>query len=297
MGGRSTPGPGRTGLGRLGVIGLLVAALTAVGSPARAAPLPDSMAALGDSITRAFNACGLYMDCPAVSWSTGYSGVVNSHYLRILAHNPEIEGRAFNDARTGATVADLERQAELAGNQEADYVTVLIGANDACARTEDAMTPVSVFESQLRAGMRTLRADLPRAAVFVASIPDLKRLWQIGKDDPAARVTWTAGGICPSMLANPSSTAEEDEARRDRVRQRIIDYNDVLQEVCHDSPPCRFDGNAVFNYPFELRHVSPWDYFHPSIEGQQILAEVTYRQSFDWLPGAQSCPTAKKRCR
>jgi lysophospholipase L1-like esterase len=284
------------GLGRIGVIGLLVTALTVVGPPAHAAPLPDSMAALGDSITRAFNACGLYTDCPAVSWSTGYSGLVNSHYLRILAQNPQIEGRAFNDARSGATVADLERQAQLAADQQAEYVTVLIGANDACARTEDAMTPVSAFESRLRAGMRTLRADLPQAAVFVSSIPDIKRLWEVGKDDPAARVTWTAGGICQSMLANPSSTAAQDEARRDRVRQRIIDYNEVLREVCQDSPPCRFDGNAVFNYPFELRHISPWDYFHPNIEGQQILAEVTYRQSFDWLPGAQPCPAAKKRC-
>lgn len=36
------------------------------------------------------------------------------------------------------------------------------------------------------------------------------------------------------------------------------------------------DGNAVFNYPFQPRHVSTRDYFHPSLEGQRVLAEVTW---------------------
>ncbi|MGH8906065.1 MAG: GDSL-type esterase/lipase family protein [Egibacteraceae bacterium] len=271
--------------GRGGVIVFLVAALSAVGLPARAAPppLPDSMAALGDSITRGFNACGFFVDCPPVSWSTGRSGLVNSHYLRILAQNSEILGQAFNDARTGAKVADLERQAEFAVDQRVEYVTILIGTNDACTRTQDAMTPVGEFESQLRAGMRTLRTGLPEAAILVASIPDVKRLWRIGKDDPAARVAWAALGVCQSMMARPLSTAPEDEARRDRVRRRIIDYNDLLREVCRDVPPCRFDDNAVFKYPFELEQVSTWDYFHPSGSGQQILAELTYRETFDWL--------------
>jgi hypothetical protein len=39
---------------------------------------------------------------------------------------------------------------------------------------------------------------------------------------------------------------------------------------------CRFDGNTVFNYPFQPRHVSIRDYFHPSLEGQRVLAEVTW---------------------
>ena len=68
----------------------LVAVLLAVVGPAvpaqaEAAPLPTSMASLGDSITRGFNACGWYVDCPSRSWSTGSSTNVNSHYLRVLA--------------------------------------------------------------------------------------------------------------------------------------------------------------------------------------------------------------------
>lgn len=269
------------GVRKPGLITLFVAVLALAGLPAQATPQrPDSMAALGDSITRAFNACGFYIDCPAVSWSTGFSGLVESHYLRILQRNPDIEGRAFNDARSGATVADLDRQAQLAVGQQVDYVTILIGANDACAPTEEDMTPVSEFGDQLRTGMATLRTGLPEATLLVVSIPDIKRLWKIGKDNADARATWTAGRICQSMLANPLSEAEEDAARRDRVRQRVIEYNDTLQRACNDTPHCRFDDNAVFQYDFELQNVSAWDYFHPNISGQRIIAELTYRDRF-----------------
>jgi len=78
------------------------------------------------------------------------------------------------------------------------------------------------------------------------------------------------------MLANPGSTAPADEARRQRVRQREIEYNAVLAEVCTLYVQCRFDGNAVFNYPFQPMHVSTRDYFHPSLEGQRVLAEVSW---------------------
>ena len=56
---------------------------------AAAVPLPDSMAALGDSITQAYDATPtkhLLTDQPQWSWSTGYAGakVVDSQYERLL---------------------------------------------------------------------------------------------------------------------------------------------------------------------------------------------------------------------
>jgi hypothetical protein len=110
----------------------------------------------------------------------------------------------------------------------------------------------------------------------VVSIPDIYRLWQVLHDNPTARLVWRLTGFCKSMLARPGSTAPEDEGRRQRVRQRVIDYNTVLADVCALYVQCRFDGNAVFGYPFQPRHVSTRDYFHPSLEGQRVLAEVTW---------------------
>jgi lysophospholipase L1-like esterase len=265
----------------LGLLGAaLVAAALATAAPAAAPPAPTSMSSLGDSITRGFNACGWYVDCPSRSWSTG--SAVDSHYVRIRGVQPAITGRNFNDADTGARMSDLNGQAQTAVARGVQYVTILIGANDACRSSESAMTPVATFEAQFRQAMSTLAGGLPSAAVFVASIPDVKRLWEVGRRSFAARAAWSLFGICQSMLARPTSTAAGDVERRDRVRARVVEYNEVLARVCAEHVTCRFDGNAVFSYPFTLGQVSGWDYFHPNTNGQQVLAEVTYAAGFGW---------------
>jgi lysophospholipase L1-like esterase len=240
------------------------------------------MAALGDSITRAFDSCGWWQDCPSRSWATGDEAAVNSHYLRIRAKNPAINGRAYNDASSGAKVADLNGQAQTAVSQGVSYVTILMGANDACTSSEAAMTPVATFESRFRTAMGTLASGLPNARILVVSIPDIKRLWFVGKDNLLARQVWSIAQICQSMLYRPTSTTAEDNARRDRVRQRVVDFNAVLGRVCGEYARCRFDGNAVFAYQFSLSQVSTWDYFHPNQAGQTVLARLSYEQGYNW---------------
>ncbi|MEU8106626.1 GDSL-type esterase/lipase family protein [Nonomuraea muscovyensis] len=264
----------------------LLAAVTlvfapAVGSPAAAdaAQVPDAMASLGDSITRGFNACGFFVDCTSRSWSTGSYATVNSHYLRLREANPSAV--AHNDARSGAKVADLPGQADRAVSQGVDHVTILIGANDACTSSEAGMTTVADFESRFRTAMGRLTTGLPEASVFVSSIPDVKRLWEVGRNSSSARAAWSAFSICQSMLADPRSTDPADAERRDRVRQRVSDYNAVLARVCAEQARCRYDGGAVFSHPFALSHLSTWDYFHPNTSGQRLLAEITYTAAFD----------------
>ncbi len=269
---------------------LLVVATTAMtalvpaAGPAGAAPtIPSSMSSVGDSITRAFNACGFYADCPPRSWSTGDHGPVNSHYLRIRSKNPAITGRNYNDARSGARMRELNAQVTTAGDRGVDYVTVLMGANDACTSSETTMTSVSTFRSQLDTALSTLKAKVPNAAVFISSIPDIKRLWYIGHHDLRAVSAWNGYKICQSMLANPTSHSVADEARRDRVRQRVIDFNTQLSMACAAyGANCKYDGNATFNYQFVLSQVSPWDYFHPNEAGQRTLASVSYSAGFNW---------------
>jgi lysophospholipase L1-like esterase len=247
-----------------------------------AGPPPSSMASLGDSITRGFDACGFFVDCTSRSWSTGDYGSVNSHYLRIRAVNPAINGRNSNDARTGAVAADLYGQAGTAVSQGVQYVTVLMGANDACKDTESQMTPVTTFRSQVDAGLDRIRAGLRTARILVVSIPDLKRLWYVAKNDWRARTAWAVGGICQTMLRNPTSTAQADEDRRNRVQQRVRDFNAALRDSCARLIYCRYDGGAVFNYPFTFSMLSGWDYFHPNTAGQAELARVTYAVGYGW---------------
>lgn len=242
--------------------------------------LPASMSSLGDSITRGFNAAGWFSDWPSRSWSTGTYSTVNSHYTRLSALRPAIKGNAYNDARTGAKVGALAAQATTSVSQGAAYVTILIGANDACTDTEEQMTSVSAFRSRFTAAMDVLDGQTPEPSVLVASIPDLRRLWQVGKNSSSARTAWSAYGICQSLLARPLSTEQADVDRRARVRQRVVDYNTALGEVCATYRFCRYDGGAVFGYPFTLSQLSGWDYFHPNTSGQAALAEVTWQAGY-----------------
>jgi lysophospholipase L1-like esterase len=259
-----------------------LAIVLGLASAADAATPPNSMASLGDSITRGFDACGWYVDCTSRSWSTGDYSTVNSHYLRIRAVNPAINGHNLNDARTGAVAADLLGQAQTAVSQQVQYVTVLMGANDACKDTESQMTSPTTFRAQVDAGLNALNAGLPNALILVVSIPDLKRLWYVAKNDWRARSAWALAGICQTMLKNPTSTAQADEDRRNRVRQRVIDFNGQLQQSCALHINCRYDGGAVFGYPFTFSMLSPWDYFHPGTSGQAVLAQVSNAAGYGW---------------
>jgi lysophospholipase L1-like esterase len=272
---------------RLLVLVLAPTAAVAVASPLAAAtddagPPPSSMASLGDSITRGFDACGFFVDCSSRSWATGDNGGVNSHYLRIRRANPAISGHHENDAKTGAMAGDLAGQAQTAVGHGVGYVTVLIGANDACRDSEAQMTPVPTFRSEVDAGLDRISTGLPNARILVLSIPDIMRLWQVGKGNLLARTVWAVGGICQSMLAHPTSTAPADVDRRNRVRRRVIDFNAQLAASCAAHPHCRFDGGAVFGYQFTLDQLSGWDYFHPNPSGQAVLAQVSYAAGFGW---------------
>jgi lysophospholipase L1-like esterase len=272
-----------------GVRGLTLAAAVLaalVFAGVSAAAYPSSMASTGDSITRAYNDCFFpYVDCPSASWSTGTKVSVNSHYRRILAANPAIARRNYNNAVTGADMADLLGQMQRSVGQGVEHVTVLIGANDVCASSEAAMTPVATFRLQFEQAMAAVAAGLPSTRVFVASIPDIYNLWAIYHDSFSARLVWSLAGICQSMLARPASNADADVARRERVRQRNIDYNTQLAEVCAVYFMCRFDGNAVFNTAFVRSDVTTRDYFHPSVSGQAKLANVTWSATFGFATG------------
>lgn len=247
---------------------------------------PNSIASTGDSITRGFNTGSVpFTDAPANSWSTGTNVTVNPHYTRILPNNPAINDQTYNDAVTGAVMADLNAQAQDVVGQGAQYVTILLGANDACADTEAAMTPVSTYRAQFQAGIDTLSAGLPDARIYVLSVPDIYNLWFILKDNASARLTWNLLGICQSMLENPLSTATADVERRNRVRQRVVDYNTQLQQVCASFIHCKFDNNAVFSTAFVPADVSTRDYFHPAIAGQAKLADYSYAAGFDFRDG------------
>ncbi|MEU2655824.1 SGNH/GDSL hydrolase family protein [Streptomyces sp. NPDC007325] len=237
---------------------------------------PGSVAAVGDSLTRAFDACALLADCPEASWATGTDPAVNSLALRLLGAG-RVAGNSWNLARSGARVAALPEQMARAAAERPGLVTVMIGANDACRPTPAGMTPVADFRRSFETAMARLRKDAPEARVYVASVPDLLRLWDTGRASPAARRVWELG-VCGAMLADPEDLGAAAGERRAAVRERVVAYNEVLAEVCAADRLCRYDGGAVFGFRFDGSLLSPWDWFHPSRDGQARLAELAYRR-------------------
>lgn len=247
---------------------------------AKAAAYPNSMDALGDSITRAFNTCPIaFTDCPANSWATGTNSAVDSYYERLLALNPGISGHNYNDAVSGAKMIELNGQAEKAVSRKVELVGILMGHNDACTSSVSTMTTVATFQSELEQAMTTLTKGLPSAQINVGSLANVYRLWEIFHTNQSAVNTWNTLKICQSLLANPTSTAKADEERRLQVRQREEEYDTVLQNVCAKYTQCKFDNGAGFKTVFNTNDVSTRDYFHPSVEGQALIASTAW-QSF-----------------
>lgn len=271
----------------------LVAATMLIGlAPAAAAttpPLPGSIAAVGDSISQAASTGGsLGTDYPANSWSTGTNSTVNSHYLRLLALNSGISGKNYNRSVSGAKMADLAGQMQTAATLQPDYLTVLIGGNDLCTDTAEQMTSVIDFRSQFETAMATLASGSPNTNIYLSSIPNVYHLWELFKGNWLARFIWSAGSVCQSLLANPTSTTQTDVARRASVAQRNVDYNTQLAAVCAQYARCRWDGNIAFTTVFTTSDVSG-DYFHPSIAGQAKLAAVSWGAGY-WADGAPPPP-------
>ncbi|MFD4372153.1 SGNH/GDSL hydrolase family protein [Streptomyces sp. NPDC058486] len=237
---------------------------------------PASVAAVGDSITRAFDACALLADCPEASWATGTDPAVNSLALRLLGPG-RVAGNSWNLARSGARVAALPEQMARAAEKRPGLVTVMIGANDACRPTPAGMTPVAEFRRSFEESLERLREDAPKARVYVASVPDLRQLWDTGRASPAVRRVWELG-VCGAMLADPEDLGAAAERRRTAVRDRVVAYNRALAEVCAADALCRYDGGAVFGVRFDESLLSTWDWFHPSRAGQARLAELAYRR-------------------
>jgi lysophospholipase L1-like esterase len=244
--------------------------------------LPASMAALGDSITAAVSSCFTIVACSYNSWSTGTASKVNSQYQRIKNGNSAIAGHQRNFAVPGARVGDLAGQASRAVKAKVDYVTILIGGNDACRPKVEDMTEPSTFRSELDQALGVLKRGLPKARVLVVSIPDVYRVWQVGHTDAGAVRDWSRG-VCPSMLAHPTSTADVDNKRRAAVRSRVDAFDRQLAAACSAyGRRCRYDEGAVHRVKFTLAQLSETDSFHPNVEGQKKLASVTYPGRFTW---------------
>lgn len=278
--------PARGWIVAIGLVSLAALEPKACGLlPGQAKPL--RLYSNGDSITRAFDA-DLPADNVHASWVNGVHGFweellglpdVTSHNQRITANWGPNDRSNHIAAVNGARMDDLATQAAGVAGKDITYATVMLGGNDVCRDTPGDLPTDAEFEANLRAGMATLLANMNAAGtVQVVGIPNIKRLYDIGKDKVALGIVdcetlWelTALGFpCGSMLS-PDNT----EADRLFVQSRNVAYNTIIQQVTDelDAAHSQFITYAdAYAYDFAENDISNLDCFHPSWRGQVALS-------------------------
>jgi lysophospholipase L1-like esterase len=271
----------------------------AQGKPPRRDPL--RLSSLGDSITEGTNAeeidprdFGLTRNRWA-SWANGYTKDWNSLLDRtnVNSHNQRIdeqfgeEGRKNKSpAKIGANSGNLLKQALKAVKNKADYVPILMGQNDVCGDEASDIPSDAEFEANVRAGFDALAAGLPPGAtIYTLGIIDIYRLWVIRED-----LETDFGIDCLDLWEELSSEdipcatfldPDLEEAERLANRDRIIAFNEILADLvaeydASDAQHYWHFSNVTFETMFEPEHVSEIDCFHPSAEGQELIAERTW---------------------
>jgi lysophospholipase L1-like esterase len=257
----------------------LVAAIAAVSLMAAAASsasaaFPTKVTSLGDSITRAFQTGRIaFTDAPENSWATGTSSTVKSVYFRIKEHNSK--ATETNRAVTGAKVASLNKEAKEAVSDKAELVTILIGANDACANPP---TSQASFKTAFQESITTLTKGLPSARMYVASIPNIFHLWELFHTNKTATKSWELTKECPGVMTEPTSEGTTAKNRRAATLAAEEGYDSTMKSICAATANCQYDGGALFAASFVASEVSTNDFFHPSIAGQTTLASLAWEQ-------------------
>ncbi|MCB9229628.1 MAG: SGNH/GDSL hydrolase family protein [Deltaproteobacteria bacterium] len=239
------------------------------------------MGSLGDSISTAVNSTGIGAKTMH-SWSTGYGkdGLVRSHFLRLHQLFPDRDIIAHNVAQGGATSFQLHHQVKEVNQFSPDYVTILIGGNDACVWDEEKRSnQIASYEKNVKEAISSLVKRNDQIKILLLPIPDMLALWELSTNTESKRKTcqvwWNFYQFCPSLLKS-DVTAD----MRIAFQSRVDEANLALQRVADSFPQHVLFDLSLSESRFEDHHISKKDCFHPSGEGQNLIAELSWKSGW-----------------
>ncbi len=281
------------------------------------AKIPQSMGALGDSMSAAaladisrrwanlpWNVFGILAtileykisgDIHAVerrqySWTTGHDQLweVKSHARRLASTLPEGKKISFYNASLSGDESKhvLEHQlSELnvwsrqkLGVNYPEYVTLLIGANDGCAASAAEMVDPQTYHQNMVKIIDEVMLSSPDTRLMVSNLPNIERLRNV------ARNAGTLGGKCESMWETmelcPTLTTINDPAERIVIDERLKDYGRIIEDVVASRQEMFGDRIRLSRetglVEFDKNDLAV-DCFHPNLNGQNKLAEATWK--------------------
>ena len=233
------------------------------------------IASIGDSITTAMNASS-WGNQKEYNWSTGNSRDkrVKSHYFYLKNMYQDKEISLFNVAKSGALSNDLERQVDYVLEKNPDYVTILIGANDACNFSNNYEEEIELFAENVRNSINRLVNSKENIKILLLPIPNLYHLWKLGSHS-MCQYKWDLFGICSNLL---HSNRTEDE--RQHFQNNINLQNEKMHEIADEFSQWVIFDKSLADVKFERKHVSQKDCFHPSLEGQDLISHLSWKNSW-----------------
>jgi hypothetical protein len=204
------------------------------------------------------------------SWATGTNPDVRSIYLRILEHNPEIEGHAINLSMGGGNVYQLAVQAEdaLASDPVPELMLIQIMDNDMTCPAR--ASELARFRSLLTAVLRKLATGAPSSRQFVVS--------QFGSVATYAKTLTreeraSQSGTGPCDFMTPSGGVAPHKVAR--LERAVHAYESQLAAACQAVRQCTYDGGA-FGRTVDQREYLGSDLNHFSITGHGKAAAVAW---------------------
>jgi hypothetical protein len=206
------------------------------------------------------------------SWATGTNPQVDSVYLRILAHNPAIEGHATNLAVDGSEVVDLLRQAEHLGAVTPKPERVLIQSidNDMQCDGPDA-EHLPVYREGLVKVMDVLEKDVPDATVLFVSQWGSVQIYDaaVMQTDPRH-----VAGTGPCDTVDPS-TLDAVPAKEAGLQALVDEYFATIVDVCAQYANCMTDDGAMQQLALAPEDLTS-DLDHLAVSGHAKMAAIAW---------------------
>ncbi|WKD50998.1 SGNH/GDSL hydrolase family protein [Microbulbifer spongiae] len=297
-----------------GVITALVVGILSVepsvAIPSKAVAAGDSITmAFAADCTRNTNIldllCLLAGDQPEHSWFDGDDSSVDSVHDKYKVTLPNLAANK-NAAESGAEMRSggdnfsIQADRILAQSTLADHVEVVLGGNDICnrdcidpANCSDPLYTDSEWRSAIRAGLDKLVAGLPNGSTIVlGSVPRVQDLRAAGleKQSGDSRVdcenVWSTFGICRIATNGGTLNGEDFTTRYNGISAAQRRYNEILAEQAASyngtngvEVIAEYTGEDEVNggtFMFGKDDIDGGDCFHPSIQGQNILANIMW---------------------
>ncbi len=304
---------------RYGVITTLVLSVmsipTALAAPSKSVAAGDSITmAFGADCTRNKYFWDLFCllggDQPEHSWFDGDKDYIESIYDRYKIISPDMAANK-NAAESGAEMRGGKKnfavQADriLSQSNIADHVEVILGGNDICnrdcadpAHCDDPLYTDNEWRSAVKAGLDKLVDGLPNGStVLLGSVPRVQDLRAAGlaKQSVDSRVNcenvWSTFGICKIATNGGTLNGEDYTTRYNAITAAQRRYNAILVEEAESyngtngvEVIAEYTGEDEVNagtFLFGKDDIGGGDCFHPSIKGQNIVADLLWQGNTD----------------